>query len=84
MAKDREYKVEKTKIGLQYVIPGAERAVVVVVPAPQYATEGAQFVIPSAERISTKEFLKRKMAQPISPRSRQRGLAGTALFSGQQ
>jgi hypothetical protein len=84
MAKHRKYKVEKTKVGLQYVIPGADRMPLVVVPATQYVTEGEQFIIPGAERISTREFLTRKMAQPISPRSRQRGLVGTALFGGQQ
>ncbi len=35
-----------------------------------------------AEQISTGELLMRKMAEPIRPRSRQRGLAGTALFGG--
>ena len=80
MAKRRKYKVEKTNVGLQYVIPGAERVVPVAAPAIEYATEGAQFVIPGAEQISTRELVSRMMAQPISPRSRQRGLAGTALF----
>jgi hypothetical protein len=82
MAKRQKYQVEKTSVGMQYVIPGAERITPVPVPSIQYSTEGAQFVIPGAEQISTGALLMRKMAEPIRPRSRQRGLAGTALFGG--
>ena len=80
MAKRQKYQVEKTSVGMQYVIPGAERITPVEVPSMQYSTDGAQFVIPGAEQIGTGELLMRKMAKPIRPRSRQRGLAGTALF----
>ena len=82
MAKRQKYQVEKTSVGLQYVIPGAERIVPVATPPMLYSTDGAQFVIPGAEQISTGELLMRKMAEPIRPRTRQRGLAGTALFGG--
>ena len=82
MAKRQKYQVEKTSVGMQYLIPGAERIVPVAVPSRRYSTDGAQFVIPGAEQIGTGEFLMRKMAEPIRPRTRQRGLAGTALFGG--
>jgi len=81
MAKQPKYQVEKTDIGLQYVIPGAERVLPVASPSAQYTTEGAQFVIPGAEQISTRELLTRLMAQPIRPRRGQKSLRGTALFS---
>ena len=82
MAKHQKYQIEKTSVGMQYVIPGAERITAVTTPPMRYPTDGAQFVIPGAEQISTGELLARKMAEPIRPRSRQRGLAGTALFGG--
>ena len=84
MAQHPKYQVEKTSVGLQYVIPGAERITPVAVPSMQYSTDGAQFVIPGAEQISTGELLMRKMAEPIRPRSRQRGLAETVLFGSQR
>ena len=82
MAKRRKYQVEKTSVGLQFVIPGTERVMPAAVPMRQYATEGVQFVIPGAEQISTGELLTRKMSSPMMPRTHQRGLAGTALFGG--
>jgi hypothetical protein len=80
MAKRQKYQVEKTSVGMQYVIPGAERITSVEEPSMQYSTDGAQFVIPGAEQISTGALLMRKMAEPIRPRTHQRGLVGTALF----
>ena len=80
MAKRQKYQVEKTSVGMQYVIPGAER-ITPVAPPKRYSTDGTQFVIQGAEQISTGELLMRKMAEPIRPRSRQRGLVGTPLFS---
>jgi hypothetical protein len=84
MAKRQKYQVEKTSVGMQYVIPGAERIVPVAAPSMRYSTDGTQFVIPGAEQISTGELLMKKMAEPIRPRTRQRGLAGTALFGKQR
>jgi hypothetical protein len=84
MSRKVRFTLEKTPVGLQYVLPGAEqvkRVTPVAVPSMQYSTDGAQFVIPGAEQISTGELLMRKMAEPIRPRTRQRGLVGTALFS---
>ena len=82
MAKHQKYQVEKTSVGLQYVIPGAERRTPVTAPSMRYTTDGAQLVIPGAEQISTRELMVRKMAEPIRPRRGQRGLAGMALFGG--
>ena len=80
MAKHQNYQVDETSAGQQYVIPGAERITPVAVPSMRYSTDGAQFVIPGAEQIGTGELLTRKMAEPIRPRTHQRGMAGTALF----
>ena len=82
MAKRQKYEVEKTSVGMQYVIPGAERITPIAVPSMRYSTDGAQFVIPGAEQIGTGALLMRKIAEPIRPRTRQRGMAGTALFGG--
>ena len=83
MAKRPKCQVENTSAGLQYVLPGAERAPTAAAP-PRYATDGAQLVIPGTEQIGAGELLARKMAEPIRLRSRQRGLAGTALFGKQR
>ena len=82
MAKRQKYQVEKTSVGLQFVIPGTERVTPAAAPLLRYATDGGQFVIPGAEQIGTGELLMRKMAKPIRPRTHQRVLAGTALFGG--
>ena len=82
MAKRQKYHVEKTSVGMQFVIPGTERVMPSAAPSRPYATDGVQFVIPGAEQISSGELLMRKMAEPIRPRTHQRGLAGTVLFGG--
>ena len=82
MAKRQKYQVEKTSVGMQFVIPGTERVMPAAAPSRPYATDGVQFVIAGAEQISSGELLMRKMAEPIRPRTHQRGLAGTALFGG--
>ena len=82
MAKRQKYQVEKTSVGMQFVIPGTERVMPAAIPSQPYETDGVQFVIPGAEQISTGEFLTRKMSSPMVPRTRQRGLVGTALFVG--
>ena len=70
--------IEKTAIGMQYVIPGAER---VVKPRRRtFKSDGNQLVIPGAEHISTREHLERLAEKPIKPRRGQVGLRGTALF----
>ena len=84
MAKRQKYQVEKTSVGLQFVIPGAERVMSAPSPSRPYETDGVQFVIPGAEQIGTGELLMRKMAKPIRPRRRQRGFVGAALFGKQR
>ncbi len=72
--------IERIAIGMQYVIPGAERA-----PRPRrcvFIADGDQLVIPGAERISTRAHLARLAEKPIMPRRGQVGLLGTALFRG--
>lgn len=72
------YQVEKTAIGMQYVIPGTER---IVKPKPRVLkADGDQLVIPGAERISTAEYVSRLAEKPMTPRRRQIGLGGTGLF----
>ena len=70
--------IEKTPIGLQYVIPGAEQ---IVKPKRRvFKADGDQLVIPGAEQISTIEYLNRLLDKPLMPRRRQVGLHGTELF----
>ncbi|NQW01364.1 MAG: hypothetical protein HQ483_16795 [Rhodospirillales bacterium] len=73
-----KFNLEKTPLGMQYVIPGTER------PARQerrvYSADGDQFVIPGAERISTREHLARLADKPLVARCGQIGLRGTGLF----
>ena len=77
-----DFNIEKTAIGMQYVIPGAER---IVKPKRRvYMTDGDQLVIPGAERISTKEHLSRLANKPLVARRGQVGLRGTGLFERQQ
>jgi hypothetical protein len=68
MAKRQKYQIEKTSVGMQYVFPGAERIAPVVTPSMQYVADSTQFLIPSAEQISTGELLMQKMpvARPSS------------------
>jgi hypothetical protein len=69
---------ERTPIGMQYVIPGAER-----IPKPRrraFKADGDQFVIPGTERISTRDYLARLSEKPLRARRDQFGLRGTALF----
>ena len=73
-----DFTIEKTAIGMQYVIPGAER-----IARPKhrmFAVDGDQLVIPGAERISTKEYLARLADKPLLARRGQVGLRGTWLF----
>jgi hypothetical protein len=73
-----DFNVEKTNIGMQYVIPGTERP---TKPRRRvYKTDGDQFVIPGAERISTREHLSRLAEKPLAARRGQVGLQGTGLF----
>jgi hypothetical protein len=75
-----KYTTDKTPIGLQYVIPGAER---IVKPKRRtYQADGDQLVIPGAERISTREYLARLAERPLKVRRGQVGLWGVGLFSG--
>ncbi len=70
---------ERTRAGLQYVIPGAERR---ENPSGRNTirAEGAQLVIPGAERISVRELLQRRMMQGIASRRGQRSVDATPLF----
>ena len=72
------FTIEKTAIGMQYVIPGTER---IVKPKRRvFKADGDQLVIPGAERISTRAYLARLAEKPITPRRGQIGLRGTGLF----
>ena len=75
-----DFNLEKTNIGMQYVIPGTERP---VKPKRRiYKLDGAQLVIPGAEQISTAEHLSRLAEKPLMARRGQVGLRGTELFGG--
>ncbi len=80
-----EFQVEKTAIGLQYVIPGTKR---IVKPKPREfkadrTPAGDQLVIPGAEKISTVEYFARLAEKPLTPRRGQIGLRGLGLFGSQ-
>jgi len=80
-----EFQVEKSAIGLQYVIPGKDR---IVKPKPRafkadWTPAGDQLVIPGAEKISTVEYVARLAEKPLTPRRGQIGLRGMGLFSSQ-
>jgi hypothetical protein len=73
-----DFNTEKTVIGMQYIIPGAEQP---VKPKQRtYKADGDQLVIPGAERISMREHLSRLAEKPLVSRRGQVGLRGTALF----
>lgn len=73
-----DFTTEKTAIGTQYVIPGAER---IVKPRRRvFEAEGDQLVTPGAERISTRSYLARLVEKPLQARRGQVGLRGTSLF----
>jgi hypothetical protein len=72
------YTVERTPLGMQYVITGAER--VVRLRRRTFKADGDQLVIPSVERISTRKYLARLAKKSMVPRRGQVGLHGTALF----
>ncbi len=73
-----DFNLEKTNIGMQYVIPGTERPV--KRKRRVYNADGNQLVIPGAERISTQEHLSRLADKPLVARRGQVGLRGTGLF----
>jgi hypothetical protein len=73
-----DFNVEKTNIGMQYVIPGTEQPVKAKRRA--YKADGNQLVIPGAERISTAEHLSRLAEKPMVARRRQVELQGVGLF----
>ncbi len=80
-----EFQVEKTAIGLQYVIPGTKR---IVKPKRRafkvdWTPAGDQLVIPGVEKISTVEYFARLMEKPLTPRRGQIGLRGLGLFGSQ-
>ena len=72
------FNIEKTNIGIQYVIPGTERPIKSKQRA--YKFDGNQFVILGAERISTTEHLSRLADKPLASRRGQIGLRGLGLF----
>ncbi len=73
-----EFNIEKTNTGMQCVIPGTERPI--KLKRRTYKSDGNQFVIPGAERISTTEHLSRLAEKPLAAMRVQIGLRGTRLF----
>jgi hypothetical protein len=76
-----EFPVERTAVGLQYVIPGAERQLPRVTDRTKYAVEGEQLVIPGADPVPAKELYSRLALKPLRPRRAQVSLHGTTLFA---
>ena len=73
-----DFPIEKTPVGMQYVIPGTER--IVKPKRLAFKADGDQLVIPGAEKISTAEYVARLLDRPLTPRRGQVGLRGTGLF----
>ena len=73
-----DFPIEKTAIGMQYVIPGTER--IVKSKRRAFKADGDQLVIPGAEKISTAEYVARLLDRPLTARRGQVGLRGTGLF----
>jgi hypothetical protein len=48
--------------------------------SPRYTQEGAQYVIPGAERISDRELIERHMGSKLLPRRGQQPAERTPLF----
>jgi hypothetical protein len=54
-----DYQIERTRSGLQYLIPGTERRTLPKCARPEHEREGDQYMIPGAEPISTRDLLAR-------------------------
>jgi len=74
-----KFALEKTPLGLQYVIPGTEMPKASL-PKELPRAEGAQYVLSGAESISLREFLKRQQSKPMKPRVPQKPVSGTVLY----
>lgn len=74
----QDFNVERTRAGLQFMIPGTEKPI--AMPRIRYPADGPQLVIPGAEQISGKSLVNRMIQKPLRPRIGQRSLAGTSLF----
>lgn len=75
-----EFPVERTAVGLQYVIPGAEKKPPRATDRIKYASEGEQLVIPGADPVPIKDLFSRMASKPLRPRRAQVSLYGTVLF----
>lgn len=71
---------ERTREGVQFVLPGAERTIIRKARHP-YRNDGDQLVIPGAEKITDKALAERMAQKPLRPRRRQKDLRGT-MFGG--
>lgn len=76
----RDYPVEKTKLGDQYLIPGTEQRTRPKSLRPECPLEGDQYALPGTEPISTREHLSRLAEKPLQPRRAQLSPDTTALF----
>lgn len=70
--------VERTKAGLQFVLPGAERR---TAPRSVYSAEPTgQLLVPGVEPVTDRDRLALLAAMPLRPRKGQRPLPATGLF----
>lgn len=67
---------ERTREGVQFVLPGAERTVIAKARHP-YRNDGDQLVLPGAEKISDRALAERVGEQPLQSRRQQKSLRGT-------
>lgn len=82
MMDKNELNFERTKAGLQFVIPGTEKPK--TRKRHKYAKDDRQLVIPGAEKISDRALASRMIEKPFTPRLGQRTLNGTPLFGAQR
>jgi len=80
MVAGRDFPVENTPAGAQYLIPGTEKRTRPKSTKAELPREGNQYIIPGAEQISTKELLSRLAKKAIRPRRGQRGPSKAGLF----
>ena len=70
--------IERTKAGLQYILPGAERR---TAPRSVYSMDASgQLLIPGYEPTTDTERLAHKVIAPLIPRRGQKPIEYTPLF----
>jgi hypothetical protein len=75
-----DYQIERTRSGLQYLIPGTERRTLPKCGKPEHGREGDQYVIPGAEPIPTRDCWRDSPANRSSRAARNRASKARGCF----